>query len=60
MGDSIMFTSPIAVYTTDMIYSSILAGERSAIDAAKESQWQRFLFRKWCRKLGEQAQPRPY
>ena len=55
-----MFTSPIAVYTTDMIYASILAGERSAIDAAKESQRQRFLFRKWCRKLGEQVQPRPY
>jgi len=55
-----MFTSPIAVYTTDMIYASILAGERSAIEAAKESQWQRFLFRKWCRKLGEQVQPRPY
>ena len=51
-----MFISPITIYTTDMIYAAIKAGHKSAIDAARESQYQRFLFRKWCRKLGEQAQ----
>jgi len=40
----------MSVYTTDMICMS-----KAAIEAARESQWQRFLYRKWLRKQAENA-----
>ena len=53
-----MFTSPITIYSVDQIYAMVKAGNRAAIRAAQESQYQRQLFGNWCRKLGEKPQPK--
>ena len=53
-----MFTSPITRYSVDHIYAAIKVNNTSALDAARESQYQHQLFRNWCHKLGQRAYPK--
>ena len=56
-GDHLMFKQLATKYTVDAIYAAVKANNTTALDAARESQYQRQLFSNWCRKLGARAYP---